>query len=115
MLKGLIDPAKEVEKLNKKKAALQGTVDKLKKAMEVQDYESKVRIRSHRVSHNRSPQSPRIFFKTRFLSIKMNIINILSFQVPEDIRNANKEKLATSSLEIERLCSAVKTLATIST
>ena len=45
----------------------------------------------------------------------MNIINILSFQVPEDIRNANKEKLATSSLEIERLCSAVKTLATIST
>ena len=47
MLKGLIDPAKEVEKLNKKKAALQGTVDKLKKAMEVQDYESKVKIRSH--------------------------------------------------------------------
>ena len=43
MLKGLIDPAKEVEKLNKKKTALQGTVDKLKKAMEVKDYESKVR------------------------------------------------------------------------
>ena len=42
MLKGLIDPAKEVEKLNKKKTALQGTVDKLKKAMEVKDYESKV-------------------------------------------------------------------------
>lgn len=29
-----------------------------------------------------------------------------------DIRTANKEKLATSSLEIERLCAAVKTLAT---
>jgi len=74
MLKGLIDPVKEVEKLNKKKTALQGTVDKLKKAIEVKDYESKV---------------------------------------PEDIRNANKEKLATSSLEIERLCAAVRTLATI--
>ena len=35
MLKGLIDPSKEVEKLNKKKAALQQTVEKLKKAMEV--------------------------------------------------------------------------------
>ena len=46
MLKGLIDPAKEVEKLNKKKTALQGTVDKLKKAMEVKDYESKVRYSS---------------------------------------------------------------------
>ena len=43
MLKGLIDPVKEVEKLNKKKTALQGTVDKLKKAIEVKDYESKVR------------------------------------------------------------------------
>ena len=31
MLKGLIDPAKEVEKLNKKKAALQQTVEKLQK------------------------------------------------------------------------------------
>ena len=71
MLKGLIDPVKEVEKLNKKKTALQGTVDKLKKAMEVKDYESKV---------------------------------------PEDVRKANKEKLETSSLEIERLTEAVKTL-----
>ena len=49
MLKGLIDPAKEVEKLNKKKTALQGTVDKLKKAMEVKDYESKVRYICSRV------------------------------------------------------------------
>ena len=74
MLKGLIDPTKEVEKLNKKKSALQQTVDKLKKAMEVKDYDSKV---------------------------------------PEDVRNANKEKLDTSSLEIEKLCEAIKTLANI--
>ena len=46
MLKGLIDPVKEVEKLNKKKAALEGTVDKLKKAIEIKDYESKVRYSS---------------------------------------------------------------------
>ena len=74
MLKGLIDPTKEVEKLNKKKSALQQTVDKLKKAMEVKDYDSKV---------------------------------------PEDVRTANKEKLDTSSLEIEKLCEAIKTLANI--
>ena len=74
MLKGLIDPSKEVEKLNKKKATLQQTVDKLKKAMEVKDYASKV---------------------------------------PEEVQAANKEKLDTSSLEIERLCEAIKQLATI--
>jgi len=74
MLKGLIDPSKEVEKLNKKKAALQQTVEKLKKAMEVKDYMSKV---------------------------------------PEDVRKANKEKLETSSLEIERLNEAIKTLENI--
>ena len=74
MLKGLIDPTKEVEKLNKKKSALQQTVDKLKKAMEVKDYDNKV---------------------------------------PEDVRTANKEKLDTSSLEIEKLCEAIKTLANI--
>ena len=71
LLKGLIDPAKEVEKLTKKKAAMQLAVEKLKKAMEIKDYESKV---------------------------------------PEDVRKANKEKLETSSLEIERLTEAVKTL-----
>ena len=49
MLKGLIDPVKEVEKLNKKKTALQGTVDKLKKAIEVKDYETKVRFTDHHV------------------------------------------------------------------
>lgn len=71
LLKGLIDPVKEVEKLTKKKAALHQAVEKLKKAMEIKDYESKV---------------------------------------PEDVRKANKEKLETSSLEIERLTEAVKTL-----
>ena len=35
MLKGLIDPAKEVEKLNKKKAALQQTVEKLQKVLKI--------------------------------------------------------------------------------
>jgi len=73
-LKGLIDPSKEIEKLNKKKTLLQQTVEKLKKAMEVKDYESKV---------------------------------------PEDVRTANKDKLETSTLEIEKLCEAVKTLAKI--
>ena len=53
---------------------MQQTVEKLKKAMEVKDYESKV---------------------------------------PEDVRATNKDKLETSTLEIEKLCEAVKTLAKI--
>jgi len=42
MLKGLIEPGKEVEKLEKKRAALMSSIDKLKKAALVKDYESKV-------------------------------------------------------------------------
>jgi len=42
VLKGLIDPAKEMEKLGKKRAALEQTVGKLKKAVQVADYETKV-------------------------------------------------------------------------
>ena len=34
-------------------------------------------------------------------------------KVPEDVRTANKEKLETSSLEIERLNEAIKTLENI--
>ena len=34
-LKGLIEPAKEIEKLEKKKAALKATIDKLKKLNQV--------------------------------------------------------------------------------
>jgi len=36
-LKGLIEPAKEIEKLEKKKAALKATIDKLKKLNQVKD------------------------------------------------------------------------------
>jgi len=42
VLKGLIDPSKEVEKLTKKKAALQQSVEKLEKATQVPDYSTKV-------------------------------------------------------------------------
>jgi len=42
MLKGLIDPGKEVEKLEKKRTALLSQIDKLKKAALVKDYTSKV-------------------------------------------------------------------------
>jgi hypothetical protein len=39
MLRGLIDPAKEVEKLDKKRSALLASIDKLRKAAEVKgDY-----------------------------------------------------------------------------
>jgi len=42
VLKGLIDPAKEVEKLEKKRAALRLQLEKLQKAVQVPDYEKKV-------------------------------------------------------------------------
>ena len=42
MLKGLIDPAKEVEKLSKKKSGLESQLDKLKKATSIKGYEEKV-------------------------------------------------------------------------
>ena len=90
MLKGLIDPSKEVEKLNKKKAALQQTVEKLKKAMEVKGED----------------------FPPKITSIHLLFSDYMS-KVPEDVRTANKEKLDTSSLEIERLNEAIKTLENI--
>jgi hypothetical protein len=40
MLRGLIDPAKEVEKLDKKRSALLVTIDKLRKAAEVEGDDS---------------------------------------------------------------------------
>jgi valyl-tRNA synthetase len=42
MLKGLIDPAKEIEKLKQKHEKLQGSLSKLQTAMAVTDYEVKV-------------------------------------------------------------------------
>merc|ERR1712106_841806 len=42
VLRGLIDPVKEVEKLEKKRIALLSTIEKLEKAASVADYESKV-------------------------------------------------------------------------
>merc|ERR1712106_900015 len=42
VLKGLVDPAKEIEKLTKKRAALRQTVEKLVKAAKVPDYMTKV-------------------------------------------------------------------------
>jgi len=74
VLKGLVDPAKEIEKLNKKKAALLQTVEKLLKASQVPDYATKV---------------------------------------PEDVRNANKEKVEQSEIEIARVGDAITALANI--
>jgi len=42
VLKGLVDPAKEIEKLTKKRALLQQTMEKLLKAVKVPDYLTKV-------------------------------------------------------------------------
>jgi len=42
LLKGIIDPVKEVEKLDKKKAGLTGQLEKLVKAMAVEGYADKV-------------------------------------------------------------------------
>lgn len=39
---GLIDPAKETEKLEKKRSALSSSLEKLKKSMEMDGYETKV-------------------------------------------------------------------------
>ena len=41
MLKGIIDPVKEVEKLQKKQDMLKTQLEKLKKAIEVKDYDKK--------------------------------------------------------------------------
>ena len=38
----MIDPVKEIEKLTKKRGLLEGSLDKLKKAMKVAGYEQKV-------------------------------------------------------------------------
>ena len=90
MLKGLIDPAKEVEKLNKKKAALQQTVEKLQKVFKK-------------------------YFSTAFFIRYFQAMEVADYatKVPEEVRTANTEKLETSRLEIERLCEAVTTLAKI--
>jgi len=42
VLKGLVDPAKEIEKLTKKRTVLQQTMEKLQKAAKVPDYLTKV-------------------------------------------------------------------------
>ena len=42
MLKGIIDPLKEVEKLRKKQELLKNQLEKLKKSMEIKDYDKKV-------------------------------------------------------------------------
>ena len=68
MLKGIIDPVKEVEKLGKKQDQLKNQLEKLKKSMLIKDYEKKV---------------------------------------PEDIRNANSEKVSQSETEIVRLNEAM--------
>ncbi len=39
---GLIDPIKETEKLEKKRSALSSSLEKLKKSMEMEGYETKV-------------------------------------------------------------------------
>ena len=68
MLKGIIDPVKEVEKLGKKQDQLKNQLEKLKKSMLIKDYEKKV---------------------------------------PEDIRNANSEKVSQTETEIDRLDEAM--------
>ena len=43
-LKGIIDPIKELEKLQKKKDTMNSQLEKLKKSMEIPDYASKVPV-----------------------------------------------------------------------
>ena len=42
MLKGIIDPSKEVEKVQKKQDLLKNQLEKLRKSMQIKDYETKV-------------------------------------------------------------------------
>ena len=44
MLKGIIDPGKEIEKLNKKQDSMKSQLQKLQKSMEIKDYASKVPV-----------------------------------------------------------------------
>merc|ERR1711902_198311 len=44
MLKGIIDPIKEVEKLQKKQDTMKSQLEKLKKSMEIPDYATKVPV-----------------------------------------------------------------------
>merc|ERR1712223_960829 len=44
MLKGIIDPGKEIEKLNKKQDSMKSQLQKLQKSMEIKDYTSKVPV-----------------------------------------------------------------------
>lgn len=71
LLKGLIEPSKEVTKLQKKIEFLKNTEKKLSQAMSAEDYSAKV---------------------------------------PADVQQSNKEKLAQTVVEIERLEAAVESL-----
>jgi valyl-tRNA synthetase len=44
LFQGLIDPAKETDKLEKKRSLLSTSLDKLKKSMELDGYETKVPV-----------------------------------------------------------------------
>lgn len=74
LLKGLIDPKKELEKLQKKEGQLVEIVQKLKQDMAVADYDTKV---------------------------------------PVDVQRNNKEKLANSEGELQRIIDAVMVLRTM--
>lgn len=71
LLKGLIEPAKEIAKIEKKLDFLQGTKNKLNQAMNAADYTTKV---------------------------------------PPEVQQANNEKLAQTTVELERLQSAIEAL-----
>ncbi|XP_017879965.1 valine--tRNA ligase [Ceratina calcarata] len=74
VLKGLIDPKRELEKLSKKEEQLIDIIRKTKQAMEVPDYDTKV---------------------------------------PLDVQNSNKEKLANSEGELQRIVEALSALRTM--
>lgn len=74
LLQGLIDPVKELSKLDKKHELLKQSITKLEQAMAAPDYEVKL---------------------------------------PEEVREANSEKLIQNKGELERLIDAMTALKTM--
>ncbi|XP_075229848.1 valyl-tRNA synthetase isoform X2 [Lycorma delicatula] len=59
LLKGLIEPSKELQKLDKKKEGLEQTITRLNQAMSIEDYENKVPVDVQQTNTERLEQAQR--------------------------------------------------------
>lgn len=58
-LQGLIEPSKELQKLDKKKEGLEQTITRLNQAMSIEDYENKVPVDVQQTNTERLEQAQR--------------------------------------------------------